>query len=50
MRWEYLLLKVRLVEAGMLNEHGAQGWELVSDIADSNTAQTTLVFKRPVKE
>lgn len=48
-RWEYHIVRVRLVEVALLNDLGQDGWELVSDVADQNSA-ALLIFKRPVQE
>jgi len=50
-RWEYQVIETRHVHQSylepILNQHGGEGWELVSAYLTPNL--TTFIFKRPVE-
>ena len=48
-RWEYAsLVHEAPASKAVLDELGAEGWELVSLVQGSQTGQMLYVFKRPV--
>lgn len=51
-RWEYLVLETAFVSERanikMMNEYGADGWDLVSVIPTRDANSLTMHFKRPL--
>lgn len=51
--WEYLILetafKTERANVRMMNDYGAQGWEMTAAFPTPDAASVTMYFKRPAQ-